>query len=143
MKNQVWKIKLDKLDHCPFQTWIFQATQAVKIKFEINKKKKLSLSNLNFQTRIFKNLVQINKGIMLFTVQRFNFVSDTWHCRKFWLRKLLSNTLFDICPKAKTSVTAMTLFYTTNTLFQSKNEWQKTEQVPISLPRASPMSKPE
>ena len=31
---------------------------------------------------------------------------NSWHCRKFLIRKLLSNTLFNICPTTKTSEVA-------------------------------------
>ena len=58
-----WKIKFEKsnltsLIFCPFQIDFLQATQAVKIKIEIDKKS--SSSNLIIQTPFLKNQVQIN-----------------------------------------------------------------------------------
>ena len=60
-----WKIEFEKsswmnLIFGLFQTWILQATQAVKIKFEIDQKS--SSANLTFQTRFFKDQAQINMG---------------------------------------------------------------------------------
>ena len=45
---------------CLFQTWIFYATQAAKVKFKTDKKS--SLSNLIFQNQFVKNQAQINRG---------------------------------------------------------------------------------
>ena len=106
MKNQIWKIKFKKstwtnLYIVHFELQFMQATQAVKIKFEINKR---NMSNLNFQTRIYKNLMQIRRGPCCSL-----FSKSFWHLTL--LRRLLHNTLFNICPEAKTSETAMILFY--------------------------------
>ena len=43
-----------------FWTWILQATQAVKINVKLDKK--ISSSNLIFQTQFFKNPVQMNRN---------------------------------------------------------------------------------
>ena len=79
MKNPVWKIQLDKLDFCLFRTWILQATQAVKIKLEIDKKS--SSSHLIFQTRFFKNQVLINRGNgvnLIFLTDLINYLQWTY-----------------------------------------------------------------
>ena len=75
LKNHFGKIKFDDLEFWSISNWIFtpsaacknqfwnwflQATQAIKIKFKIDKKS--SLSNLIFQTWFFRNQVQINRG---------------------------------------------------------------------------------
>ena len=52
LKNWVWKSSWMNLIFCLFWTWILQATQAVKIKFEIDQKS--SSSNLIFQTWFFR-----------------------------------------------------------------------------------------
>ena len=56
---------------CRFQTWFLQATQAVKIKFELDKKSSLfrnqffsslKLRKKSSDTRYFKNQVEIDRG---------------------------------------------------------------------------------
>ena len=49
---------------CLFRTRFLQATQVVKIWFEIDKKP--SSSNLIFQTRDFKNQMEMDRGIVTF-----------------------------------------------------------------------------
>ena len=55
-KNLVWQTGFFFL----FQTRFLKATQAVKIQFEIDKKS--TSSNLIFQTRDFKNQVEMDGG---------------------------------------------------------------------------------
>ena len=50
-----------KVDECDYFHWYLQATQAVKIQFEIDKKS--SLLNLIFPNWFFWNQVQINRGL--------------------------------------------------------------------------------
>ena len=74
--NWVWKIKLGvNLIFCLFWTWILQATQAVKVKFEIEKKS--SSSNLIFQTQFFKYQVKSNKFENLVTLLKWAVWSGT------------------------------------------------------------------
>ena len=58
-----------------FWTWILQATQAVKVKFEIEKKS--SSSNLIFQTQFFKYQVKSNKFENLVTLLKWAVWSGT------------------------------------------------------------------
>ena len=58
---EFWKIKLEKSSSTnQFRNWFLQATQAVKIQFEIDWKS--SSSNLIFPNWFFRNQVQINRG---------------------------------------------------------------------------------
>ena len=103
---EFWKIKLEELSST---NWSFslQATQAVKIKFKIDKKS--SSLNLIFQNWFFRNEVQINRGTVTLVL---------YVCVGFWK---LSHLTRDLAKKKIIVVTCCATDKMTTIFSQNDN----------------------